>query len=317
MFATFPEFTRLTLADRREYESYIHNLPPINDISFAGLMTWWNTMDNMSVSVLNGNLVVPYWLPGDEELSGLSLIGTNDVDESICTIFDYLSDNNELPRLVNIPDFVVQNIQYPELFRFRVAGSADEYLLALDKFANIDTMPQLMRMRTRRFLKDFDGLGIEIRPLNLHSTRIRQLLLDSTAAWPLKGINNINKLEREALPGAIGYAPKLGLRGVGVYIAGVLQGFCLYFLANDKDHAIISHARVNYELPRIFDYAVHAFARHLTSEGFKYLNIHGDNGSQKMRVLKLALKPAGFFRKYTVEPATAPVKRRYGLFTEP
>jgi|ADGO01.1.fsa_nt_gi Uncharacterized conserved protein len=317
MFRTFPTFTKLTLADREEYESYIKDFPPISDIAFPSLMIWWNSLGGLKVSRLNGNLVISYWLPGDEELSGLSLVGTRNIDESICTIFDYLSENNELPRLVNIPDFVVQNIRYPELFRFRVAGSADEYLLSLHKFASIDAMPQLMRMRARRFLKDFDGLGVEIKPLNLHSARIRQLLLDSTAAWPLKGINNINKLEREALPGAVAYAPMLGLQGVGLYIAEVLQGFCLYFPTNDKDHAIISHARVNYELPRIFDYVVHTFARHLTSEGFKYLNIHGDNGSQKMRVLKLALKPAGFFRKYTIEPATAPVKRRYGLFTEP
>src|SRR5690606_24663144 len=112
----------------------------------------------------------------------------------------------------------------------------------------------------------------ETRPLTLHSTHVRWLLLDSTDTWPLKGINNINKLEREALPGAVAYAPKLGLQGVGLYVAGALQGFCLYFLTNDKDHVIISHARVNYELPRIFDYSVHAFARYLSDQGFKYLN---------------------------------------------
>ncbi|MBX6334320.1 hypothetical protein IRY61_03210 [Candidatus Saccharibacteria bacterium] len=116
-------------------------------------MIWWNSLGGLKVSQLNGNLVISYWLPGDEELSGLSLVGTRNIDESICTIFDYLSDNNELPRLVNIPDFVVQNIRYPELFRFRMAGSADEYLLSLHKFASIDTMPQLMRMRARRFFK--------------------------------------------------------------------------------------------------------------------------------------------------------------------
>lgn len=317
MIKTFPEFTKLTLADREEYESYIKDFPPLSDISFQSLMIWWDSLGGLAVSRLNGNLVISYWLPGDEELSGLSLIGTHNVDESICTIFDYLSDHGERPRLVNIPDFVVHNIRYPELFRFRVGGGGDEYLLSLNKFADVDTMPQYMRIRARKFLREFGDQGIEVKPLNLRAAHIRQLLLDSVRRWPLKGINNINKFEREALSGAVVYAPKLGLQGVGLYVAGILQAFCLYFKTNDRDYVTISHARVNYELPRIFDYLVHVFSRHLRDEGFRYLNIHGDNGSQKMRVLKLALKPDNFFRKYIIESATVSAKLRYDLFSEP
>src|SRR5689334_17126748 len=119
MFKTFPEFSKLTLADKAEYEALIKDYSPVYDVSFPALMSWWNTLGEMSISVLNNNLVVPYWLPGDERRSGLSLIGTNDIDESLCVLFDYLRDKGDPVRLVNVPEFVVTNVRYPGLFTFK------------------------------------------------------------------------------------------------------------------------------------------------------------------------------------------------------
>lgn len=302
MFKTFPEFSKLTLADREEYESYIKDFPPMSDIVFASIMTWWQSMGGLAVSRLNGNLVISYWLPGDEEHSGLSLVGVLHVDESICVIFDYLRERGDGPRLVNVPNFVVDSIRYPELFDFKVGRGDDEYLMRLSRFASLESMPIHMRVRVRRFIRQFEG-KIEVRRLDMRSSRTRQQLLDAVEEWPLKGINNINKLERQSLPGAISYAAALDIRGVGLYLGEVLQGYCLYFPTNDSDYVIISHGRVNYEVPRIFDYMVHTFSVHFASEGYKYINLHADNGSQKLRALKIALKPEGFFHKYTIEPS--------------
>lgn len=76
MFKTFPEFTKLTLSDKEEYERLTRGYPPISDIAFSSLMIWWDSLGGLAVAKLNGNLVISYWLPGDEEYSGLSLIGT-------------------------------------------------------------------------------------------------------------------------------------------------------------------------------------------------------------------------------------------------
>jgi hypothetical protein len=56
-------------------------------------------------------------------------------------------------------------------------------------------------------------------------------------------------------------------------------------------------------MPGLFDYMTYAFSKYFTDQGFKYANIHSDLDSVRMRVLKMALKPAKFFRKYTVEPS--------------
>lgn len=301
MFKTFPAFSKLTLDDREEYEAFIKDFPPMSDIVFASIMTWWHSLGGLAVSRLNGNLVISYWLPGDEEHSGLSLIGTQHTDESMCAIFDYLRERGDEPRLVNVPDFVVDSMRYPDLFNFKVGRGDDEYLIRLSRFSTLENMPIHMRIRTRRFIREF-GAKATVKGLEMRSSRTRQLLLDVIEEWPLRGINNINKLERQSLPNAVAYATALDIRGVGLYLGDNLQSYCLYFPTNDSDYIIVSHGRANYDVPRIFDYMVHVFSKHFASEGYKYINLHADNGSQKPRALKIALKPDNFFRKYTIEP---------------
>lgn len=318
MFKTFPQFSKVTLEDKEEYEGYVKNFPPVSDIAFASNMVWWGTLGGFAAAKLNGNLVLSYWLPGDDEHSGLSLIGTNQTDESICAIFDHMRERGEEPRLVNVPEFVVNSLRYPELFNFRMGRGDDEYLISLARFAHLENMPPYMRFRARRFLRNVGGQQhVELKRLDLGVARNRQLLFDVTAGWPLRGINNIHKLEREVLPTAINHAPVLETQAVGMYIDGQIEAYCLYFLTNDTEHVIISHARVNYDIPYVFDYAVHAFSGYLAGKGHKYINLHADNGSQKMRALKIALKPENFFRKYTLEPAKVVARRGYGLFREP
>ena len=303
MFKTFPEFSRLTLNDRKEYESLIKDFPPIGDISFGSLMMWWNEMGGLAISRLNGNFVISYWIPGHEEHSGLALIGTSDVDESICTIFDYLRERGDEPRLVNVPEFVVNSMQYPELFSFKSGRGDDEYLISTSKFANSDNMPSYMRTRMRRFRREVGERNIELKDLDLAQPKIQKLLFDCVARWPRKGLNNINKLEQEVFPSSVTTGATYGVKCVAIFIAGALEAYCLYFTTHDRRYALVGHARVNYDIPRIFDYMVHAFSTYFEQRNIEFINIDADNDSVKMRVLKLALKPEHFFRKYTIEPA--------------
>lgn len=302
MFKTFPAFSKLTLQDRGEYEAFVKDFPPVSDISFGSLMMWWDMLGGLAVSRLNGNLVISYWIPGHEEHSGLAVIGVYDIDESICTIFDYLRGRGEEPRLVNVPEFVVNSMQYPELFAFKSDRGDDEYLITVSRFASIDNMPQYMRPRVRRFEREIGRSNIAVKELSLNSIKNRQLLLDCAAEWPKKGLNNINKLEQGVFPYSISGGAAYDVQVIGLFVDDILEAYCLYFLNNDKEYAVIGHARVNYDVPRIFDYMVHAFCEYFQQQGIKYINIDADNGSLKMRALKIALKPENFFRKYTIEP---------------
>ncbi|HSX47246.1 MAG TPA: hypothetical protein VLF63_00585, partial [Patescibacteria group bacterium] len=89
MFPTFPDFIPLNIELKDPYNSLVKSLPPYSDISFATLQTWWNLNEKLTVSLLNQNLIINYNQPFKSVGSGLSLIGTNNVDNSIETIFQY------------------------------------------------------------------------------------------------------------------------------------------------------------------------------------------------------------------------------------
>ncbi len=303
MFKTFPEFSKLTLADKEEFESFTKDFPPIGDISFPTVMLWWNALGGLRIARLNDNLVISYWLPGDDVLSGLALVGTQKVDESICAIFDFQREKGEEPRLVNVPEFVVNSMRYPELFKFYTGRGDDEYVLTLSKFADLERIPLYMRTRVRRFTREEGESNLDVRSIDLSDPASRRLMLQGAREWPLKGVNDIAKLEREVLPQTITNGHSLGLRCVGLFMDGALQAYCIYYVSRDNRYAIIPHARVNYNVPRIFDYVVHAFSRHFVEQGVEFINIDADSGSLKLRALKLALKPDDFFRKYSIEPA--------------
>lgn len=302
-FKTFPEFSKLTPADRRAYEALIKDFPPISDISFGTLMVWWNVLDSLAIALLNGNLVISYWLPGDERHSGLSLVGTNLIDESICAILDHLKSEGRPARLVHVPEFVVSELRYPELFAFHEERSYDECVLSVGRIYPLSHVPIYRRRNIRRFLLDTDEDRIVVKSLDLSDEENQRMILESLAKWPKKGLNQSITIALDSIKAALKQADALGIENVVLFIDGVLQAFCLYQLPHDKRYAIISHVRVNYDIPRIFDFMTYAFARWFADQGVSRLNIEMDFGVSTLRIIKLMLKPDNFFRKYTIEPA--------------
>lgn len=133
-FKTFPEFSKLTFDDRKRYESLIAGYPPVSNYSFAGLKLWWDPLGSCAVSLLNDNLVISYWWPGNEKLTGLSVVGTNRIDETICVIFDHMKAKGERARLVHVPEFVLAHLEHPELFILKEERDVNEYIYEVSRF---------------------------------------------------------------------------------------------------------------------------------------------------------------------------------------
>jgi hypothetical protein len=300
MFKSFPEFTKLTLDDKEEYEAFAKDFPPISDLAFASLTTQWSVLDNAQVSVLNGNLVISYWLPGDDHHSGLSLVGTNRIDESICTIFDYLRESGRQARLVNVPQFVIDSIRYPEIFHFDLKYGDEDCIVAFKRFGSLSELPYYKRARIKKFVKSSGNL--EVRSLDLRLASNRQLLLDSAARWPKKGLNNIGQFEEDAFQLCVPYAEELSVKNLCLFEDRELIAHNLYYTFPQSNYILITHSRLDYSIPYIFDYMTYCFAQQWLDEGVEFGNIHSDMGILKLRALKIALRPVELFRKYTIEP---------------
>jgi hypothetical protein len=305
-FSRFPEFSKLTLGDRCSYEKLVADYPPITDIQFASLMVWWNWLDTCAISILNDNLVISYWFPGEERFSGLSLIGTHDIDGSICTVFDVLREKGEDPRLVHMPEFVLASIEHPEMFIVEEERGFDEYIFPISHFYPLHHMPGFRRKRIKKFLENVDGDHLVLKPVDLSQLEARRTLLEHGEIWQKQSgklsINKVAKVETEALLTSITLGDLIGMECVGLYEGEELLGFCIFHRPSDKRYAIFSHARINPLILRVLDYMVYAVGRWLTDEGITFVNLEYDLGIPFLRMFKLALGPSNYFRKYTVKP---------------
>lgn len=299
-FKTFPEFSKLTLSDRSRYEELIKDYPPIADISFSGLMVWWNVLNTCAIALLNNNLVVSYWFPGNESVSGLSLVGTNEVDESICILFDHLRECSMPEELVHVPEFVVSQLEYPEMYVCTEERNFDEYVFEVAKSYPLNQMFSYRRHRIRSFLARNDEEDIELHPLDLTQERNRKLLLEYD--WPAKGVNRISSMFDESWEYTIRHATELGLDNLCLFINGELRAYCIFHRPADKRYIIFKHAKIDYRITRLFDYFVYAIARRFSEQGVAYANLDSDMGLQTLRMIFITLGPSNYFRKYTVRP---------------
>lgn len=157
------------------------------------------------------------------------------------------------------------------------------------------------RLRVKKFLSDISEDRIVLKSLDLSRPENQQLLLN--CPWPNKGINKLGKMFDEAWTGTITHADLLGMENVCLYIDGELRAFMLYLVPADKRYIIFRHAKVDYGIPRLFDYMVYAFNRWLADRGVTYINLDSDIGMPFLRMLMVALGPVNYFRLYMVTPA--------------
>jgi hypothetical protein len=302
-FKRFPEFSKLSINDKARFEGVIGQYSPFGDIQFASLMTWWDTLDGVSVAELNGNLVIQYWRPGDEVNSGLSLVGTNQVDESFCTILDYLRQCEEPSRLVNVPEFTVSELQYPELFTCIEDRQHYEYIVPIARFYPLQNVASFKRRRIDRLIKKYGEDNLVVKSLDLGEQKNRDVLLHAAEKWWRYNLNNFGKVGLEAMRSSIQQAELLGLENACLMAGSELLGFCLYLSPSDKRYAVLTHVKTTHRDTIGFDLIAFMLAKWFNERGVLYANLTQDWGRLPLRVFLLTLGPSNFFRKYTIEPA--------------
>jgi hypothetical protein len=300
---TFPEFSKLTFDHKRAYEAFIADFPPVADIAFASLMTRWNLLDDAAISKLNGNLIISYWLPGDEIHSGLSLIGTSRIDVTMCELFDHMKHTGSFPRLVHVPEFVLKHIAYPDMFLVSPNPEYDECILSVSDFYPLANNASHRRRAISHFIDDVGLDNLITEPISLRSVDNQHNLLALQTKWHKQGtINYTVSLDYESTRRAIIEANSLGLKALGIYVNDELSSFCIYQEPSDSRYVILSHLKTDHTLPHMFDYMVYAYARWFSDNGYRFVNLEVDWGLSELRSLRMSLGPVDFLRKYTITP---------------
>jgi uncharacterized protein len=302
MFKPFPALSTVNLSDRQRYESLMYGFPPISDLSFTTLMIWWNFNDSLKVAELNGNLVVSYYLPGDEKNSGLALVGRNKVDESIVTVLSELESQGQEPRLVHVPEFVVRCLRDPSLFQIAEERDYNEYIISSNSLYPLENTDHNTRRKIKKFISVVGEDAVEVKQLDLTLSENQKLLLDSAAKWRATygARNDGDGVEMSILPTSIRGAKALGMENVCLYVNGELQGFAVFQLSYDKQYVILNHVKAKPDVPRIFDYMTYLVFKWAVDNKIPYINLEMDLGIPGLRQHKSELKPVSFFKKYQI-----------------
>lgn len=302
-FKTFPEFTKLTMEHREAYNSIISRYPPCSNITFGSLMTWWSALDTPLVALHGENLIISLWYPGYDDYSGLCVLGVRNVDETICSVFDYQQSLGREPRVSHIPEFVVSKIRFPEMFEFQSMRDHDECIVSVDVLADPTALPEHKRWKLNRFLSEFNEQRIEVRNLDLTSVYDKDVMLEKLEQWRSKGgVNSFAKHDEDCLVRAIRKGPELGYYAAGMFVDGELEAYLVMHESQLDGYELITYARFSYNFPYFLEIVTYTFAKWFKANGTKEVNIESDSGFPVLRQLKLSMGPSNFIRMYKVSP---------------
>ncbi len=276
----------------------------MSDISFASLQIWWNLDDKLTVSDLNGNMVISYNQPLEIQDSGLGLVGTYKIDESIKIIFKELKAQNKQAKLMHIAEFVVSAIKYPDQFEIEEQQDDNEYVLNSHELAELKGSSHArLRQQISRFLREVGGRELQTKELNLSDERTRQEVFAAIAGWSekFKTENDPEFEEKLAIEKTLNNYDMLGMKNLCVYVGGKLMAVLLYHQSANKNYYIANHLKVDYSLSNIFDYAFNQLAKVAVSNGVEFINIEMDLGLEGLRKHKKGLRPVSFFKKYSIK----------------
>lgn len=302
--ARFPEFTELTIEHKSIYNDLISSLPHVSDISFSTLLIWWTHIQPMKIAELNGNVVLHYVNDGDESESGYCLAGQNNVEESISTIFEYQSGLGVEERLVHVPEFVINKLDYKG---YDISEELDynEYILDAQALSTLeDSILSRTRRKVRRFCREAEILGdIEVKELDIQDKDVQEMLLDYHLRWREKyGAHNDEKGdETNAITQSLQNID-LGFSALSVWVGGVLYGYTLYNISLDGDYIVVNHIKYSNEVPHVFDYLTQQIAIKAVNLGAQWLNFEMDLGIEGLRFHKMGLRPVNFIRKFSIKP---------------
>lgn len=299
----FPDFYSLSLGDKKKYEELIAEYPPVSDISFATLHIWWNLEGKLGISNINENLVLNYSLPFDADNSGYSLIGKHAVDQSIDSIFLYLKEHRQAQKLVHVPEFVIDEIRNKQNLLIKEENDYHEYICDSQQLASLEGHDHSrIRRKVNRFLREVEEKKVELKELDLSDQEIKKIIHQSIEQWQPERMaeNDRGGIGIKAIKETLDHSHHLETRNLALFIDGQLQGIILYHLSHDNKHYIVTHLRVDYTVPFIFDYLTNQIAVKATNDDIPYLNMEMDLGLEGLRQHKLGLRPVGLLRKYTI-----------------
>ncbi len=199
-----------------------------------------------------------------------------------------------------MPEFVIAELQYPDMYNFIEDRSNDEYVVPISRFYPLENLNTFRRRRIERQLKGFGEKNISVRSIDLKERHNSQLLIDTAELWWSKNLNDFGKIGLEAMKKSILNAGALDVGNVCIFAGENLVGFCLYLMPVDERYIILAHIKATHKDTIGFDLIGYLIAQWFSERNCICGNLTQDWGRLRLRMFLMTLGPVNYFRKYTI-----------------
>lgn len=299
----FPRFVPIDISTKEIIEKYTTKYATFSDFNFTNLFSW-NISEEMSLAVLNDNLVIKFC----DYISGevfLSFLGDNSPVDTARRIISYSINRGLPPALRLVPEVCVNALQQDPNFIVEEDIDNHDYIISLADIAQLSGSKQ---KHTRRLVKKFEqsyGEAASFREIDICSKLNQRQLVEVFQARETRKTLNYSEHELNALKRLMNYSGKLGLRCYGVSIHNKLRAFII--LETGRAGRVTGHFwKADTSYRGLYHYLLHKLSIALLAEGRQLMNIEQDLGISGLRQAKMLLRPVGFLKKFSVYPNLQP-----------
>lgn len=300
----FPTFAPINDVKLKDYSQLYSIDCQHADFTFNNLNNWLNIGDGVSLSNLNGNLVLIFDNIFDSKVKSMSLAGTHQIDQSIQTIIDYQIENKLSIGLIMVPEETVNGIQDTDRYLLKEDRDNWDYILDTHKLSDMTGNKfRTFRRKVNGFINQYKQLNVKSIEIDLTEPHNIKRLTGAMHSWNTTYSvfgNDRQRNEGLAINNGLVNAMKLDVKCLGIEIDNKLESFVIFQVHKDKSIAIANHLKCNYSYGNIFDFTTHKLAKYLEKESIELINFEQDLGIEGLRAHKMTLRPLTFYKKFTV-----------------
>lgn len=298
MIPKFPQFKKLELADKKEIEGIVLQYLPYSDFNFISMWIW-NIQEKISVSILNGNLVVQF-MDYITRKPFYSFLGNNEANDTAEKLLELSQKEGLRAELRLVPEEVIQRLDIAK-FKIKEDRNNFDYIYKTENLAKMSGRKfEVKRKHFRFFKKNFSH---EVKVLDLHDSLVKKEIIDLFNDWIVdKEEMMAGRFENEllALNRFLKFCQPADFFTMGIYLKGKLIAFSI----TENIHGGYNLGHFQKSRTSFFkglnDYLVNELAKLLMKGKVQYMNCEQDLGIAGLRESKEAYSPHRYLKKFTV-----------------
>jgi len=298
--ATFPRFTTITRSNVSLIKSATSMLQDHSDFNHLSLVSY-NYHGENKMSMLNENIVIKF-IDYVDKTPFLSLVGTNKIEETLATLFNYSEMNGGIAiklLLAEVKSILGENENYV----FTEDEDNFDYVLSVDNILELKGKDHKNKARAISKFRQLYPNAIFNLSIDINETLTKNIK-DTLDKWVElnKEKTSLFEIEINALLNFLTQHHTFNnILITTCYIEETMVGFSISEII-EKKYAMNHFMKTDISFSGSFDALDWYTAKKLKETGVEKINIQQDLGLPGLRYKKKKSMPIKMFKKYQVSP---------------